>query len=502
MLVPHFADKYASGMNAVVKSQAVLVSAHAGRLAISLAVASLLGRGLAPADFGFVMLVSTIYVVALEVLDMGTTAVATREIAAHPGIEREILTRLIALRRMTASGLLLAVLAVAWASDAVRDDQRAALTAVGVGVFMLHLYAYQLAFQLRQAYERVTALALACQIGFLAACAVAVFLHADGAVIALLVVARELVFVLGSRRMAARVLGYRLRASWLHPGMGELLRAAWMIGAAGVCYKVSAYAGVFILWQLPAPQALATFTAAQRLLVPMSDMAWLVAAPLIAAMGGSFARDKGHFRTQLEGHVLFLLSMSSLVAVATWFVAPLALRIVYGETYASGSASAVSTLRWLALGYLFALVSPVLVVGEMIQGNARALLFAALGALAASIAANAWATPRHGANGAAMALVASEALFFAVLAVRCVARHEVRVGGFWAPYLVPAALLAMALWLLEGLPVWQLAVACAWAPAALLVILRLPAQRACRASLAMTTKQWKRDDPMAAGNSR
>src|SRR5712672_2931332 len=81
-------------MNAVLKSQAVLMSAHAGRLALSVGTVSLLGRNLEPSAFGFVALVSSVYLVAVEVLDLGTTAVAIREVAARPAEERDVLTAL------------------------------------------------------------------------------------------------------------------------------------------------------------------------------------------------------------------------------------------------------------------------------------------------------------------------------------------------------------------------------------------------------------------------
>jgi len=42
MLFPGIRDKYAPDMNAVMRSQAILVSAHVGRLALSVAIASLL----------------------------------------------------------------------------------------------------------------------------------------------------------------------------------------------------------------------------------------------------------------------------------------------------------------------------------------------------------------------------------------------------------------------------------------------------------------------------
>jgi O-antigen/teichoic acid export membrane protein len=469
-----------SGMNAVLRSQALLVSAHAGRLALSVAIASLLGRNLSPADFGFVALVTTLYIVAVETLDMGTTAVATREIAAQPACERETLTALLALRRLLATGALAAVLTLACTQYAVQDDQRIVLVVAACGLYLLHFHAYHLVFQVRQAYGRVTALALSSQLGFLLACVAVLPWKASGAAIALLVVAREAVQALGIRLMAVRTLGYRLHPRWLQPGIGPLLKAGWMIGVAGLAYKLATYSGVFILWEFSSPVALATFSAAQRLLVPMSDMAWLFVTPLIAAMSGAASRNAEGFRMQLERNIRFLLTLSSMVAVAGYFIAPFFLRLLYGELYAAGPASAVVPFRWLALGYLFAMVSPVLIVGEIVLGNVRALMFISAACLALNLTGNAWAVPRYGAEGVAAVLFSSEAFVFLVLLARCARRRDLRLGGAWAVYLAPAASLGVALWLLAQWPLWQLAAACAWAPAALLMIMRLPAQRAYR----------------------
>jgi O-antigen/teichoic acid export membrane protein len=130
----------------------------------------------------------------------------------------------------------------------------------------------------------------------------------------------------------------------------------------------------------------------------------------------------------MERYVRILAAMSALAAAAAYFLAPFVLRLLYGDVYASGPWSAIGAFRWLALAYLFAMVTPVLVVGEMLRANARALLFAALASLAVNVAANAWAIPRFGAQGSAAALALSEAAMFLVLFARCTARGDVRFG--------------------------------------------------------------------------
>jgi O-antigen/teichoic acid export membrane protein len=365
--------------------------------------------------------------VAVEVLDMGTTAVATRAIAAEPGKERETLEALLALRRLVSIAAFAALLGLACSDYVAERDQRAVLAVAAVGVFLLHLHAYQLVFQLRQAYGRVTALALSAQVGFLVACVILLKFSVAGAAVGLLVVVREAVQAIGARWMAVRMLGAPLRARWLDPRAAALLRAGWMIGAAGVCYKLAAYAGGFMLWQISAPESLASFNAAQRLLVPLSDLAWLFVTPLIAAMSASMARDVQAFRAQLAGYLQFMLGMAALAAVAGYFLAPFVLRVLYGETYASGPLSSVGIFRWLLLGYFFAGVSPLLVVAELARGKSRALLISAGATLALNVSANAWVIPRYGPQGAAVVLAACELFLFAVLLGRCAARGD--LGG-------------------------------------------------------------------------
>ena len=477
-------------LNAVTRSQIILLCAQAGRLILYVAVAALLGRRLAPEDFGFVALVSSIYIVAVEILDLGTAAVAIRQIAARPDCERETLATLLALRRLIAALVFVLILGLSFSNYFEHRDQRFVLVGVACGLFLLHLHVYQLVFQLRQAYGQLTVLGLSGQLGFLLLSLAALRMQAGGAVIALLVVTREIVQALGTRWLALRMLGEPLRAPWLPAAMWPLLKSGWMIGMAGVCYKLSTYSGGFMLWELAAPEALASFSAAQRLLVPMADMAWLFVTPLIAALGVAAARDAAMYRLQMEAYAKLLLGASSLVAVAGFSCAPLVLRLLYGEQYASGPWSSVSAFRWLALACVFALVTPLLAVGETSQGRARPLLFTSLACLGLSLAGNIWAIPRYGSEGAAMVLCACEAFVLLALLTRCICRGEARVDPTWAAYLAPATLLGLATWAVSDSPVIQMLVCWVWVPASLLVMARFPAQQARRASLDTATSQW------------
>ena len=479
----------------VARSQTLLALAQACRVLMFIAVTGLLGRLLAPADFAFVALLSGVYVVAMEVLDMGTTAAATRQIAAHPETEGATLASLLALRRWLAGGLLLALLVYAGVSAVTESGQRLVLVLAAFGVYLLHLHGYQLVFQLRQSYGRVLALGLATQAGFLLASAAALKVQAGGAVVGLLVVVREAIMALGSRGLAKGLLGRRVNSSWSDAGMRPLMRSGWMIGVAGVSYKLAVYGGVFWLYRPEAPEVLAPFSAAHRLMVPVVDLAWLVVSPLFVSLGLGLAHSAQAYRAQLTGHATLAIGVSSTLAVAAYFLAPMVIRGLYGEVYATGSESAVEPLRWLALGGLFAWVTPVLVVAETTQGHARVLMWLGLSCLLIAVLGNAWLLPGAGAVGAAQVLCVCECFVFCALLGRFAVRGEVRLNAGWLIYLLPAAALGAVLFALQAWPWWQLLVAAVWLPASMMALSQLPAQRACRDSMAQVSSPWMPSTP-------
>lgn len=467
----------------VARSQVLLMLAQACRLLLFLAVTGLLGRQLPAADFALVAWVSSVFIVAAELVDLGTSAVVARNIAAQPGREGELVSALLSIRRLLAGLAALAVLALALSPLVPEPGHRAALAGAAAGVYLLHLHAYHPVFQWRQAYGGILALGLAGQAGFLLASAAALKLQVTGVAIALLVVLREALLALSHRWAALRLLGHGIRAPWHQPGMFDLLRQGWMLGVAGVSYKLAIYGGVFWLFTPQSLQALASFSAAHRLLVPTVELAWLFVNPLFAALSMALVRSASDFRIQLNGQAQWLLGLACTVAVTGFLLAPELLGVLYGSAYVTGSGSAVAVFRWLAAGLVFAWVTPLFVVAETTLGHVRALMLLGLGCLAVAVLGNLWAVPRWGAEGAAAVLVLCEALVLVGLLARSIRRNEIRsdAGWLWCP--VPACTLAVVLYMLEGSAVWQGAVAVAFLPATLWLLSRLPAYRACRASM-------------------
>lgn len=475
----------------VGRSQFILLGGLAARLALFLVITSFLGRGLSAQDFGFIALVFGIFLVAHELIDLGTTAMVTRQVASRPQAELEILNTLFAWRRLFCVALALLLLVGSFAL-ALRFDQQCVLVVAAFALLAMPLTSYHVVFQIRQAYGQATALGLGSHLAFLLASAAVVQLPPEvapagwsaGAMIGLLVVARELVQLGGSRALAQRMLGCKLSAAWRDPGMGQLLRSTMNYGLAGVGYKISALSGSFFVWILAGPQALGSYTAAQRLFTPQTDAAWLFATPLIASMSQTAHQQSKEKNVRLTALTQLLLALSCGVAVCGQFLAPMILQLVYGARYADGATSAVATFQWLSLAMAFALVTPLLAVACLAQGRERQLMQVSFAGLATTVSANLLLVSQHGAQGAALGWCAGEAFVMLTLLALALAQGDLKPGWDWLVYLMPAALLAIVLSLLAQWPLAQFLTGGLVLGASLLLLRQLPLQQAARAACA------------------
>lgn len=448
------------------RSQVVLLSAQGLRLLLFLALLTLLGRWLTSAEFGFVAMVLTLFQVAYEVLDVGTTSVTARRIAQQPGLERQALVTLLCWRRWLAlvlAGLVLAIAAIGMAGTAT---QRGLLVVVALALPLLALNAYHVVFQTRQAYGRMSALGLASQGLLVLACMAMQQSGAVGAAgwahlepvqaVVLLIVLREAVQLIGSRWLALRLLGGPLRPAWLDASVGPLLRRASAVGLAGLAYKLSALSGAFFVWQLDTAEALGSFHAAHRLLGPLSEAAWLIAAPLLVSLSPLRGSDAPPFRALLTGHLRPLLAVAAILALSASYLAPTVLQMLYGTRFVGADGSAVPLLAVLGLAGAMGLLTPMLVMACLAQGRDRWLLTVAVSGLLVGWLANALLVPTQGALGAMHALCVGEAMVLLLLAVAAVRCGDLRVDAHWLPCLLPALLLLPVLEALRHHPRSQL----------------------------------------------
>lgn len=475
----------------VARSQAILLSGQVGRLLLFVLTITLLGRRLSPSEFGFVALISTFFLVGQEILDMGTTSVTTRQVAQDPHGENTALACLLAWRRWL--GLALGLFALALLPVMEKQiggaGQQVVFLVAALALPWLHLKAYYVVFQARQHFEPAVAVGLVGQAAFIGGTLAVLHFWPEhglasmspGQAVALLVVVREILVLVASRSAAIHLLGERIHAAWLDPGIGALVRRAGAFGFAGLCYKLSALGGTFFVWATSSPEVLGQFNAVQRLLGPVSEASWMFATPLLASLSVLVRNDAAAMRGCLRGQTQLLLSISAMVIVAAPYVAQPLLHLLYGSTYDRGALSAVPVLVWSSAAAACVLLTPVLTVAALAQGRERELLAVSLGGLGVSIIANARWVPIDGALGAARALCASEAIILAALAMSTVRRGDLRLDPGWLVFLVPATLLWPLLATFDGNPWAQLTCTAIALPASVLLLRRLAARRVLRA---------------------
>ncbi|WP_084652198.1 polysaccharide biosynthesis C-terminal domain-containing protein [Ottowia thiooxydans] len=485
-----------AGASRVTRNQRIVVIAQGLRLLLFVLATVLLGRWLEPAAFGFVGLISGLFLAAQEILDMGTTAVTTRQVAQQPSDERDLLNALMTWRCLLS--LVLAAGVTLWGcwGPVQQAEQRWVLFSAAVVLLFMPWSSYHVVFQTRQAFGRASTLALATQSTFLISgiallktpfLAWATAISAGGAM-GLAVITREWLQLWGSRWQATQLLGYRLRASWSSPGLRPLLRKAWLFGLAGVSYKLSALTGVFFLWTWREPHELGTFSAAQRLFAPLTDTAWMFTTPLIAAMSWMVQHHHATFRLQLNALTRWLIALSCSMAVGGHFVGPWILGFLYGDTYTQGTASAVPVFQWLSIGLGFALVTPVLAVACLAQGQDALLMRISLIGLSLNIAANLWWVPQLGSQAAAMAWCLSEAWVMSALLIAAIHQGHLHIRPRDGLYLLPSIAMLIVLPQLTPWPTMQFLVGCLIGLSGLIVLHQQPAQRAVRQAVAATAQ--------------
>lgn len=467
----------------VTRSQQVLLVAQVLRLAVSLVTVVVLGRFLSPLDFGFFALLSAIFILSQEVLDMGTTATATRDVLHGGRSEAEILATLLAWRRIVVLVLMLAGMAFLALGQGYSHLYEGVLAIALLALLLLPLNVYYVVFQVRQSFARIVGVGLAAQGLFLLLAAAMAGWAGAGVLIGLLVVARELGVLLVNRRIAVGMLGSPVTSPVAWPQVREFVSKAWALGLATVAYHLAFHSGTFFLAILADGEELGVFSASQRLFVPLVSSVWVVLTPLIAALSLSASQDEALFRHQVASYFKLLAGVAALTVSAGYLCAPYLLPLLYGETYGTGALSSVGVFRWLTVGFGLSLITPVLVIHAIATHDERRLAGTAVVLLVANILINAWAVPRFGAEGAALAPALTEMVLLGLLLRHALGRQWLETLGGTVPYLLPAVVLALAMTPLPEIPWLQITVAGAMGLASVVILWNLPEQRGCRQTL-------------------
>lgn len=458
------------------RSQVVLLASTALQLLMSLAVTVLVGRAFEPADHGFFALIAVIFVAARELIDLGTGNMAAREIVRDPQRERNVLEGLMAWRR--AFGILLALTVAAFALRTQNPHHRYVMLAAAVVLAAMAPTAVYAAFQVRQAQEAPAILGVGAQLLVVIGAIVAYCVGASGPVFALLLVAREAINIIGLRLLGWHVLGYWPRAGFRGRGLGTFLKSAAIYGLAALVHNIYFHGDFFLVSAYLGQSAAGAYAAALRPINPLLSLPWIVMVPLVPVLAQVAIRDRPAFARQVRSYAALAIGIGATGAVAAVLLAPDLLRLLYGGRYLDGDLSAVSSFRWLSLAFGSLCVTPVFATAMLADGRERQLLGYGIVALMLNVALNLWGLPRLGFVAAAMATALTQLAVCATLMILTLAADRDRIDALrWILYLIPAAVIAAALTLLPGTPVFRVACGVVLGMLAIALLLRARARR-------------------------
>ncbi len=439
------------------KSQYILLSAQAGRLLLSLVITAFLGRWLAPDAFGFFALISLLFILTNEIMDMGTNSIACRQISRTPSAEKKILEGLYAWRRLIGFMLAAITIFVGYTFYGGQTEQRWILYAASIGLLVVQLNAYNVLFTIRQQFGATTLLNLGCQVAFLVACVGLLNAKISGFFISLLVIVRESVFIFFNYRLALRLASERPQPKLFDPNIIPLLKNSLVFGLTALMYNFYFHTGVLAVWALSTEEELGALTASYRLIFPLLGIMWVLLTPLTPIFNRCYIDDKPQLHRHFYTFFQFLIGIAALLSVAGIYLADNILSLLYGNVYSSGPLSSVFALQWFSVAFSFSIVTPLLVITFIAQKAEKLLLWISLTGLLASIMLNFTLISGFGFAGAAIAITITELLVFIAtiatgifLKILPVPRIQI-ITTF-----LPAVLLFIILYLLSSWPMLEL----------------------------------------------
>ena len=373
-------------------NQLVLVLAFAASGVLGLALTVLLGRGLAPADFGFFALVTTLFAFARDAIDLGSSATASRDMARDPGGEKQLLEGLWYARRIIA--LVLAAVAVALAFTQPDRLRLWIMLAAAVVLANLGRTAFNALFQARQALVAPALAAFGTQLLLFVACIALLARGNAGAETALALVGREALALVAIAWLGRRLLGERVSPRPNYERIRGFYLAAGIWAAATLCRHLLPQVDVLAVYLLRGSEELGAWASAYRLLAPVLALPWMLVIPLVpvfAVLGSSQAGTELFAST-----ALLCLGAGVLATTCTIAAAPDLIAVLYGAKYSAPPLDSVPAMRWIALALTPAFLIELGAAGLLVAGRVRIVLAISAVALACKIVAIAALVPTHG----------------------------------------------------------------------------------------------------------
>lgn len=432
----------------VTRNIGVLLVGRALGAAIGITGLTLLTRNLSVGDFGFFSYAVALFNLLVIFIGLGGNAIATAEMARQPGRTEETLGLLLGLRVASAAVAVAMLVVIALVSES--PATRPPLLIIAPFLLFSSLAAMDALFHARQRMIVPVASRLVAQALFV----VAVVFLVSGDRLTLVAVCWAFGISVAIERLITFARGFAVARPHMPASFAAVtgfVRRATPQGLATLFGLLYFHVDTLMLRHLQGEIETGIYSAPYRLFAFLVVVPGLLAAPLLPEMARGADACARTLRT-VAGQALVLggAAMAALLVLATPIV-----EVIYGLDEYGDS---VVILRWLAVAF------PAICVGTLGGTGLIALERQALWAritfvcLLLNVGLNVVLIPSRGAEGAALATVATEVLAagWAAVAVLRIAAVRLPVSSLIEPVLVALGV-GLVAWLCRPLGIWTAA---------------------------------------------
>ncbi len=476
------------GKRTANRSQRLLLGSKVISIFLGFFITIILGRFLSPADFGFLAMVTLIFALSRDLLGLGTSNIATREIVRSPASEGALLGRLLGWRRIQAGFLGLLCLGFSFAQ--YEDYQKWVLVLAAGVIFLYYLGALLPVFQVRQQYGWPVILNVTGQIGLFLGCILFIQIEGPAIVFPLMVLAREAFVIIGTKVKAEQLLGFKPAPTVRGGGYEKFFGQAVLFGLAALFYIMYFFSGTFLVWLFLGGDALGGYSAAFRPIQPLFSFPWLYALPLIPVFSWLAKEDKEKFKKLFTGNLDLAIGVGAIGVVTGICLGPSWLDIFYSGKYSAGPLSANATLQVICLAFGFSCANPLLVSGLLAVGEEKKLFkLVALG-FVVNVVCNSILLPKMGFTAAGVCLAISESItFFGGIAILSYKLKGMNWNLNIFLYVAPAVVLFVLFNVVPASTTLVLSILTLISFGAIIILWRIPVARNCRRELAMVVPE-------------
>lgn len=393
------------GARAAAHNLGWLVAEKAARLVLNVGVGFAVARHLGPASFGALNYALAVVGLASLGAELGLDGIVRRELIQTPERATALVTAAWGLR-LVGGAVAFGLLLVATLTGGATAADRALLAILGLTLFQPALLVADLWFQARlRSKFSVVAQVAALAVGAAVRIAL-IFSDASVAAFAWAAVV-EAAVAGGLLAVLARWDGleWRVRA-WDRSLAARLLREAWPLMLSGFAIMLYMRIDAVMLRAMAGETAVGVYAAATRFTEIWYFIPVALASSLLPALLRARERGEATYMVRLQTYYDLNAGIAYTLSVPVALAAPWLVRLAYGPEFA-GAAPVLALHIWSSVFVFLGVARGQFLVNE---GLTRFYLGATLAGAGLNIALNLWLIPTHGAVGAAVATVISQAV--------------------------------------------------------------------------------------------